>query len=339
MRESFVNYLICPICGGNSFRVVTEEQNTIEIREGYVWCNACQNKFTISKGVLNFLANPSPLVEKAQKGWLKYDLLPWGLPFKLKDMNRYEKQILALPNGDDSDIFKRETLFQNISSAAYAFYQGLSLLGLTGKERLLDLGADICWSTNRFAELGCQCIALDLNHHLPVSDVYIYKNNVYFERMIADMSDLPFADESFDIVVTVTSIHHTPDLEKTFREIARVLIPLGKVILINEPVRKPFAPKDFGSKREKELGLNDHWYTALEYYLAARKAGLKLTFKHNIRPVVPANRRIKRKIKSFLNKHPWITEFTTIPIPILWLYPFNTIMIAHKRLRRRTPED
>ena len=339
MRGNFINYLICPICRGNLFRVVIEEQNTTEIREGYVWCNACQNKFTISKGVLNFLVNPSPLVKKVQKGYLKYDLLPKGLPFKLEDLDRYEKQILALPDGDDSDIFKRETLCRNISNAAYAFYRGLSRLGLTGQERLLDLGADICWGTNKFAELGCQCVALDINHHLPVSDVYIYKNNVYFERIVADMSDLPFTDESFDIIVAVTSIHHTPALEKTFKEIARVLIPLGKVILINEPVRRIFSPKDFGSKRSKELGLNEHWYTALEYYFAARKAGLKLTFKPNIPPIVSSNRRMKRMLKSFLNKHPWITKFTKVPIPILLFYSVNTIMFARKQLRRRTPED
>lgn len=331
MRESFVNYLRCPICGGNSFRVAIEEQNTTEIREGYICCNACQNKFAISKGVLNFLVNPIPLVEKAQEGWLECDLLPGGLPFRLEELDSYEKQILALPEGDESDIFKRETLFRNISGAAYVFYQGLSLLELTGKERLLDLGADICWSTNKFAELGCQCVALDINHHLPVSDIYIYKNNVYFERIVADMSDLPFADESFDIVVTVTSIHHAADLGNTFKGIARVLTPLGKAILINEPVRRIFDSKDFGNKLEKELNLNDNWYTALEYYFAARKAGLNLTFKPNIRSIVPSDRRMKRMIKSFLNKYPWITKFTKVPIPILLLYrPVGMIMIAHK---------
>lgn len=327
MQENFVNYLSCPTCGRNSFRVVIEEQNTTEIREGYVWCNACQNKFAISKGVLNFLTNPSPVVEKQQKGYLKRDLLPLGLPFKLEDFDRYEKQILALPNGDDSDIFKRETCFRSVSDSAYAFYRGLSLLGLTGKEKLLDLGAGICWSTNKFAELGCRCVALDISHHLPVSDVYIYKNNVYFERIVADMGDLPFADESFDIVVTMTSIHHTTDLGNTFREIARVLTPLGKAALINEPVRRIFASKAFGSKISKELNINERCYTMLEYYSVARKAGLELTFEPNISPIVRSDPRGKRLIKSLLNKYPWIPEFTKFLMPIL---PFGVVIIAHK---------
>ncbi|MFC1914659.1 class I SAM-dependent methyltransferase [Chloroflexota bacterium] len=347
MRENFIDYLKCPLCEGSSFELIVQEQNATEIREGQILCSGCQAKFTISRGVLDFLPNPNPIVEKVQGGCLKHDLLPGGLSFKLKDLDRYEKQILALPDGDGSDIFKRDTLFRNISDAAYVFYQGLSLLRLTGKERLLDLGADICWSTNKFAELGCQCVALDINHHLPVSDVYIHKNNVYFERIVTDMGDLPFADKSFDIVVTVTSIHHASDLGNTFREIARVLAPRGKAILINEPVRRIFASKDYGSERSRELMLNENHYTALEYHSAAKKAGLKLTFKPNIPPILfsiaPSDRRWKkmikpflnkypwRIIKSFLDKYPWITRFARVPIHILLFYkPVKMMMTAHK---------
>ena len=330
MQTSFINYLNCPTCKKSSFKVVAEKQNSVEIRRGYIWCTACKSKFTISKGVLNLLANPGPTVARAQQGSLNYDLLPNALPFRVEDAAGHEQELLSLPDGNNSVFFQKETLLRNIADAAYAFHQTLSLLGLRGSERLLDLGADICWSTNKFAELGCQCVALDINHHLPVSDVYINKNNVYFERIMADMSDLPFTDDSFDIVVNVTSMHHTPCLKKTFREIARVLKPAGKAVLINEPIRTIFAPKDFGSERSRKLGLNEHWYTALEYYSAARNAGLKLTFKLNIRPQISGEPTWKRIIRSFIHKHPQISKLTRIPVTILLFHQVYAVMVAHK---------
>jgi ubiquinone/menaquinone biosynthesis C-methylase UbiE len=331
MRKSFVNCLKCSCCGGKSFDVAIEKQNDTEIREGYVACNACQSKFVISKGVLNFLVNPRPVVEEGQKGWMNYDLLPNALPFKVEDAHQYEKQILMLPEGDDSNLFKRETLLRNINKAKHAFYHGLSLSGLTGNEKLLDLGADICWSTHKFAQLGCQCVALDINHHLPVSDVYIYRNNVYFERILADMSELHFDDESFDIVVTVTSIHHTPDLSKTFKEIARVLNPNGKLVLINEPLRGIFKAEEFGNELEKKFALNDQWYTAHQYYTAAKKVGLKLFFKLCLRPITPSDSLWKKMIKSFVEKNHWMSKSVNFPKSILQLIPGDSTMIAFKR--------
>lgn len=333
MRTDFLHYLRCPSCDGHSFTAVAEKQNKTEIREGFVFCRTCKAKFAIHMGVLDFLMDPSPIVEKGRKGWKDYDLLPNALPFRVEDAHRYEKQILSLPDGDDSDFFENETLFRSIVGAKHAFYQGLTLSGLTGGERLLDLGADICWSTYKFAQLGCDCVALDINHHLPVSDIYVDKGRVYFERAQADMCDLPFVDESFDVVVTVTSIHHTHDLGKTFREMARVLSPGGKVVLINEPMRGVFQQKDYGGADSKELALNDHWYTAREYRAAAKKVGLDLIFRLCLRPVMPSDTFWHRTVKTFINHRHWISNRLNFPVPILQFIPAGVTMIGYPRER------
>ena len=44
---------------------------------------------------------------------------------------------------------------------------------------------------------------------------------------IADAEKLPFEDESFDIVYSWGVLHHSPDTERAFREVARVLRPGG----------------------------------------------------------------------------------------------------------------
>jgi SAM-dependent methyltransferase len=50
-----------------------------------------------------------------------------------------------------------------------------------------------------------------------------------------DVSALPFADASFDLVVTSFSAHHWPDAAAGFAEIARVLRPGGTVLAYDLP--------------------------------------------------------------------------------------------------------
>lgn len=53
----------------------------------------------------------------------------------------------------------------------------------------------------------------------------------------ADAEQLPFADESFDLVLGHAILHHIPDLPRAFSEFARVLAPGGTVLFAGEPSR------------------------------------------------------------------------------------------------------
>ncbi|HTZ86166.1 MAG TPA: class I SAM-dependent methyltransferase [Solirubrobacteraceae bacterium] len=52
-----------------------------------------------------------------------------------------------------------------------------------------------------------------------------------------DAERLPFADESFDLVLGHAVLHHIPDLQRAFGEFARVLAPGGTVLFAGEPSR------------------------------------------------------------------------------------------------------
>lgn len=63
------------------------------------------------------------------------------------------------------------------------------------------------------------------------------------EPRIADVGDLPFADASFDLVVTFTGLHCFPDPARAVIEMARVLRPGGVLTgsaLLNDALR--YAP-------------------------------------------------------------------------------------------------
>lgn len=53
----------------------------------------------------------------------------------------------------------------------------------------------------------------------------------------ADAEQLPFEDESFDLVLGHAILHHIPDLPQAFGEFARVLAPGGTLLFAGEPSR------------------------------------------------------------------------------------------------------
>ena len=53
----------------------------------------------------------------------------------------------------------------------------------------------------------------------------------------ADAEQLPFEDDSFDLVFGHAVLHHIPDLERAFAEFARVLRPGGTIAFCGEPSR------------------------------------------------------------------------------------------------------
>jgi ubiquinone/menaquinone biosynthesis C-methylase UbiE len=53
----------------------------------------------------------------------------------------------------------------------------------------------------------------------------------------ADAESLPFADESFDLVLGHAVLHHLPNLRRAFSEFHRVLRPGGRIAFAGEPSR------------------------------------------------------------------------------------------------------
>src|SRR3954451_10105127 len=57
------------------------------------------------------------------------------------------------------------------------------------------------------------------------------------ETAACDATELPFADESFDLVLGHAVLHHLPDLDRAFAEFLRVLRPGGTLLFACEPSR------------------------------------------------------------------------------------------------------
>lgn len=123
------------------------------------------------------------------------------------------------------------------------------LAGITAKDRVLDAGGGI-GGTARFLahQIGCHVTSIDLT--LEYCEVARWLNEaVGLDHLIdvheADVLDLPFADASFDVVVSQHVQMNIGDKAHLYDEARRVLAPGGRHALWdvaagpNQPLRFP----------------------------------------------------------------------------------------------------
>jgi ubiquinone/menaquinone biosynthesis C-methylase UbiE len=109
-------------------------------------------------------------------------------------------------------------------------------------EIMQALGADIPKKTDKLLDVGCgtgistsvwksECVGIDPSKEL----IRIAQKN-YPKRkfMVGRAESLPFPDQSFDVVISVTSIHNFEDIKKGIDEMKRV----GKRLFIITALRK-----------------------------------------------------------------------------------------------------
>ena len=95
--------------------------------------------------------------------------------------------------------------------------------------RLLEVGCGMGTDLLQFARGGAKVTGVDLTpRSIEISQQHLA---VYGERgdfAISDGENLPFADESFDVVYSNGVLHHTPDTAGAVREVHRVVRPGGQ---------------------------------------------------------------------------------------------------------------
>jgi len=156
------------------------------------------------------------------------------------------------------EIRDANTRYHDVAAAGYDTKWGIDfgpvgrsqVLGKLGKvlgkelkggyERSLEVGAGTGYFSLNLLQAGVvqQATCTDISPGMlrTLSD-NAARLGVSVRAARADAEALPFADESFDLVLGHAVLHHLPDLHRAFDEFHRVLRPRGRIVFAGEPSR------------------------------------------------------------------------------------------------------
>jgi len=173
------------------------------------------------------------------------------------------------------DLLPREALLKtgDVDHAAWN-YDGLlgfvsrrrfgmvrALLPTTRVRKLLEVGYGSGVFMPELKKYADELYGADIHERAGDVTAVLAKNGVRAELVTAPAEALPFPDATFDVVVAVSTFEFVTDTGRAIDELARVLVPDGRVIVVT-PGRSPLldvalrvftgesAAEDFGDRRE-----------------------------------------------------------------------------------------
>jgi SAM-dependent methyltransferase len=192
VNRTLLSWLRCPACSAT----LTLDTSAEDVAEGRLIClNA--HAYRIVRGIPRFVSSDA-YTESFSYEW-----------------DRFRRTQL------DSQTGRTDTRDRLQASLNFPLEE------LEGK-LVLDAGCGM----GRFAEIvqryGGTYVGLDFSYAVDAA----YANggrlgNVHFVQ--ADLFHLPFADATFDLVISLGVLHHTPDPRRAFASLPRVLKPGGKL--------------------------------------------------------------------------------------------------------------
>ncbi len=265
MKPGLLSFLRCPLCGSpGSLQLTATVNDERETREGQLHCQECQSERPVRDGVADLMPDPLPEVKAEAEGLERF----------AQEMRRDgwdRARILRLPNDDSGYWWAQGRAMEHL----------LETISFTPGQRILDVGANTCWASATFARAGLCTVALDISmvemQGLRTADWWFEEQGTYFERVLAQMSALPFADDSFDWVFCCEVLHHNSrhTMTESLREIHRVLRPGGRLLVVNEPLRWPTDLKRDHACEVAQFDGNEHVYFFHEYLRIAWSAGFR----------------------------------------------------------------
>jgi ubiquinone/menaquinone biosynthesis C-methylase UbiE len=100
-------------------------------------------------------------------------------------------------------------------------------------KRVLEIGCGLGTDAINFARAGAHYTGVDLTER----SIELVQRRFAFENLqgnlqTADAENLPFADDTFDLIYSHGVLHHTPDTQRAINEAHRVLKPGGRAMVM-----------------------------------------------------------------------------------------------------------
>lgn len=272
--EDLARLLACPACTRSAWSVAGTEL------EGSIACTSCGAAYGAARGVLDLgdaaedaqVASERAAVRATER---RADL--GGINAAFDDLadatGDLRDALLALPYGNGSRYYAEPGYFANVRASTAGFDFLVDHLDLAPGRRLLELGADMTWASSQFARRGLDCVAVDINHHLPIGRLLAAAHGHPYHLVRTDMRQAPFRPATFDIVIAISALHHNPDLSEVAAMIGRVLKPGGQLAFLEPYCENEEAKRQFGVE-QIAAGISEQTYLLQEWHAAFKAVGL-----------------------------------------------------------------
>ncbi|MFW0107510.1 demethylmenaquinone methyltransferase [Rothia sp. P7181] len=154
------------------------------------------------------------------------------------DLDKKTADIAAMFDG----VADRYDLMNGIASLGQHIYwrkQTVAALNVAPGQKILDIAAGTGTSSEPLADRGAEVIAADLSEGM-LAVGRRRRPDICF--MQADVTQLPFDDESFDAVTMSYGLRNVAQYQRALQELYRVTKPGGRIVLLefSTPTWKPF---------------------------------------------------------------------------------------------------
>jgi len=145
----------------------------------------------------------------------------------------WENETCGTRYGDDRD---RKRYFEAISEARYSlepYIKSFASFPDAAGKTVLEIGVGAGADFQNWCKHAAHATGIDLTERaVSLTEERLALNSVPKERyrlLTGDAENLPFDDDSFDIVYSWGVLHHTPDTRRAYNEVFRILRPGGVV--------------------------------------------------------------------------------------------------------------
>ena len=297
--------------------------------EDCLTCSGCNASYTIRHNILNTLTNPHPEVIKELQGTAVEagrDPGEWeSIQIQHVDAVRSFDARLEATADDPNQYFQQTKL---------NFEQAVEYLVEVSPTRVLEIGSEVDYHfLDYFRKRNARCHAVNLYFERQEPDPFLD----WPEKTLADMNELPFQDGTFDLVLFSATLHHSPDLEATMREVARVLSVGGIALVLNEQIGGLLKRTDRYDHRSEMI--HETYHSFRKYHNGFVRAGFHADYLFSryfdeklSTAEIHSGRRFARfgKAVAFLWKVPLFRRFARGPLlrpaHVLFGFPLNAVL-------------
>ncbi len=210
------NVLCCPRCRAAGLRIGAKTD---------LCCDRCGAEYPVdlATGVIAFSLFPPESVST------KTDIQKWWGDLYAQIYRDYDQAMTA--ESLDKDLDDLEALFHRRRHMPSVEMGGLDLVG----KRVLEIGSGAGAHSCLFKRRGAIVISVDLTPDRAISTarkLALTRGQGPARAYQADAENLPFADESFDIVYSNGVLHHSEDTTRCVAEVHRVLRRGGRAVIM-----------------------------------------------------------------------------------------------------------